>query len=82
MHLLLGNIEGVLIGLLRFLDNGYKMYSISHPNRSNFVTIAVLSGGDLGQISVIVPLHFQIENLRLGITGLWNKVLVKKLLKL
>lgn len=45
------------------------------------LTVAGLAGGNLGQIPVVVSLHFQIEDLALGIAGFRNQVLVQQTLR-
>ena len=45
------------------------------------LTSASVSGGNLGQISEVVALHFEVKNLTFCVASLWNEVLVQKTLK-
>ena len=48
-HLLLGDFEGALVGLLGLVHD----------------FLAVVASGDLGQVAEVIALHFQVEDLRL-----------------
>lgn len=45
------------------------------------LTVASFTGGDLGQISVIIALHFQVEDFAFWITGFGDEEFVQESLK-
>ena len=45
------------------------------------LTVAGVSGGDLGQVSVVIALHLQVEDFALGIAGFGDQVLVQQTLQ-
>ena len=49
--------------------------------RKKTLTIAGVSGGDLGQVSVVIALHLQVEDFALGIAGFGDQVLVQQTLQ-
>ena len=44
------------------------------------LTVPGISGGDLGEVAVVVSLHFEIEDLALSVAGLGDKMLVQQAL--
>lgn len=46
------------------------------------LTLLQIPGGHLREISVIIPFHFQVENLAFCLGSIGNEVLVKKTLKI
>lgn len=52
-------------------------YEVSRP----ILTVAGFAGGNLSQISVIIALHFQVEDFAFWITGFGNEEFVQKSLK-
>ena len=53
----------------------------SYSSKKLCLTSASIAGGDLREVSVVIPLHFEIKHFTLCVTGLWNKELVEKTLK-
>lgn len=45
------------------------------------LTVASFTGGDLGQISVIIAFHFQVEDFAFWITGFGDEEFVQESLK-
>ena len=40
-----------------------------------------ITGGDLGEVSEVISLHLQVEDLALGLDGFGDQVLVQEVLK-
>lgn len=62
LHLLFADVHGLLVG---FLGVVYRL-------------LAVVPGGHLGQVSEIVALHLQVEDLALSIARLLDEILVQQ----
>merc|ERR1719391_1389643 len=60
LHLTFADLKGVLVSLLRVVNNSCFGVGDSH----------------LGQVTVVVSLHFQVKHLRLGIAGFCNQEFV------
>lgn len=51
------------------------------PKQHGKLTVAAVSRGNLGKVSVVVSLHLQVEYLGLGIARFRDQVLVQEILK-
>ena len=65
LHFGLGDLEGLLVSLLRVVEDG----------------VSGVADGDLGQVAVVVALHLQVEDFRFGVAGLGDQILVEKRLE-
>ena len=54
---------------------------LSHVSGSK-LTVAGVSGGHLSQISVVIALHFEIEDLAFRVAGFGNQVFVQETLQM
>ena len=53
----------------------------SYSSKKLCLTSASIAGGDLCEVSVVIPLHFEIKHFTLCVAGLCNEELVQETLK-
>ena len=53
----------------------------SYSSKKLGLTSASIAGGDLCEVSVVIPLHFEIKHFTLCVAGLCNEELVEETLK-
>ena len=53
----------------------------SYSSKKLCLTSASIAGGDLCEVSVVIPLHFEIKHFTLCVAGLCNEELVEETLK-
>lgn len=71
------SLLGFLLELMAAFLHFFKLQEVKNFCLKVRLTGSVVSGGDFGQIPVIVSLHLQVEDLRLCIRSLGYQILVQ-----
>ena len=64
--------------ILKSVNLGFFFLKMKYKSR---LTSASIAGCDLCEVSVVIPLHFEIKHFTLCVTGLCNEELVEETLK-
>ena len=83
-QLILGQLEAIFVGTLRFFNHFYKQYQCKYQlsNRIQHITLSFDISGYFSQIAIIITFHFQIEYFRFRCCRFRNEMLIKQSLNL